>query len=207
MTGFLLYFCSISAESIEDALSISPRNEATLFANRDKFDLVAIYDDSSDSMKDPPLSILFSAIYENAFRKILRNMPLLLIGGLQAWKREYGDTEVMKAGSSSPGRPSPLSNLVNGVGSSSINGTSGTPPSEPKGLPLGHVRAPAESSVASMSVAAPVPFQPTTDLASMSALGRSRSGTESSIDPNAHRPWIPTTVRSPSEPTAPGSPR
>ncbi|RDX51268.1 cysteine proteinase [Lentinus brumalis] len=198
---------SVSADSIEDALSISPRNEATLFANRDKFDLVALYDNSSDSMKDPPLSTLFSAIYETAFRKILRNMPLLLVGGLQAWKREYGESEVVKAGSSSPGRPSPLSNLVNGVGSLSIPGTPGTPPSESKGPGLGHVRAPAESSVASMSVAAPVPFAPTADLASMSALGRSRSGTESSIDPNAHRPWIPTGMRSPTEPTAPASPR
>ncbi|KAI0695051.1 cysteine proteinase [Cerioporus squamosus] len=186
---------SVSADSIEDALSISPRNEATLFANRDKFDLVAIYDDSSESMKDPPLSVLFGAIYETAFRKILRNMPLLLVGGLQAWKREYGEAEVIKAGSSSPGRPSPLSNLVNGVGSSSINGTPGTPPSEPKGLGLGHVRAPAESSFASTSVAAPVPFSPTADLA------------KSSIDPNAHRPWIPTGIRSPIEPTSSGSPR
>ena len=74
---------SVSGTTIEDALSISPPHESVLFANRDKFDLVAIYDDASESMGDEhsPVSILFKAIYEMAFRKFLKNMPMLLIGG------------------------------------------------------------------------------------------------------------------------------
>ncbi|KAI0738660.1 cysteine proteinase [Daedaleopsis nitida] len=208
---------NITGESIEDALSISPRNEATLFANRDKFDLVAIYDDSSENFNDPgaPVSLLFQAIYEKAFRKFLRHMPMLLIGGIQAWKREYGDAELSRAGSASPGRHNPFTNVVNGGATPTANGTpiAGTPivpPAELKGLGLGHghVRAPAESSsTASVALVAPIPSVPAADLAGL-AIGRTRSGTESSIDPHAHRPWIPAgAVIKNTTDSAPGSPK
>ncbi|KAI0642296.1 cysteine proteinase [Trametes meyenii] len=194
---------SVSGQSIEDALAVGPPDERVCFSNRDKFDLVAMYDDSSETVGEP-ISTLLKAIYETAFRKILKNMPMLLIGGLQAWKREFGEAEVIRAGSASPRRPSPLANLVNGAGSSSVNGSviPGTPPAEPKGLGLGHVRAAAESS----AVVAPAPsIPPLPDLAGLT-LGRQRSGTESSIDPHAHRPWIPQAgMRSPE--FAPSSPR
>ncbi|KAI8996409.1 cysteine proteinase [Trametes punicea] len=199
---------NVSGQSIEDALAVGPRDEAVLFSNRDKFDLVAMYDSSSESIGDPrsPLAVLFKAIYETAFRKILKNMPMLLIGGLQAWKREFGEAELIRAGSASPRRPSPLSGLVNGASPSMANGTSapGTPPTEARGLGIGHVRSPAESSVA-----APVPSAPSAPLADLAGLsmGRHRSGTEPAMDPNAHRPWIPQPgVRAPLE-SAPGSPR
>ncbi|KAH9893374.1 cysteine proteinase [Cubamyces lactineus] len=203
---------NVTGETIENALAVGPRDEAVLFSNRDKFDLVAIYDDCSENMSDTrsPVSALFQAIYVNAFRKILRNMPMLLVGGLQAWKREFGENELIRAGSASPRRPSPLTGLVNGTASSTlINGNGSahpsTPPTETKGLGLGHIRAPAESS--SSSVVAPVPSAPPfTDLAGLS-MGRQRSGTEPSMDPYAHRPWIPQAgMRSPLEPT-PSSPR
>ena len=200
----------VTGSTIEDALSISPRDESTLFANRDKFDLVAIYDEGSENMGDAnsPLSVLFKAIYEMAFRKFLKNMPMLLIGGLRAWKAEYGEAETMSA-TTSPARP--LHGLTNGISPSLVNGTGvpSTPPTEPKPLGLalghGHVRAPAESSTSS-SIVAPVPSAPTTaDIAGI-PIGRARSGTESSADPNAHRPWIPSAVRTPGE-SAPASPR
>ncbi|KAI9062559.1 cysteine proteinase [Trametes sanguinea] len=199
---------NVTGQTIEDALAVGPRNEAVLFANRDKFDLVAIYDESSETMNDPrsPVSVLFRAIYETEFRKILKNMPMLLIGGLQAWKREFGEAEVTRAGSASPRRPTSFAGLVNGTGSPMVNGGSipGTPPTETKGLGLGHTRAPAEST----PLAAPVPSAPPAPLADLAGLsmGRSRSGTEPAIDSNAHRPWIPQGgIRSPLEP-APGSP-
>ncbi|KAI0832093.1 cysteine proteinase [Trametes gibbosa] len=197
---------NVTGDSIEDALAVGPPHEAVLFKNRDKFDLVAMYDDASDVVGDShsPLSVLFKAIYETAFRKILKNMPMLLIGGLQGWKREFGETELARAGSASPRRPSPLAGFVNGAGPSSLNGSAvpHTPPTEPKGLGLGHIRAPAESSVAAPAPSVP----PLADLAGLS-IGRTRSGTESSVDPTAHRPWLPQSgMRSPLEP-APGSPR
>jgi hypothetical protein len=70
-----------------------------LFCNRDKFDLIAIYDDASESPGPPdaPLAKLIRAIYETAFRKILKRVPVLLIGGINAWKREFGEQELVKA--------------------------------------------------------------------------------------------------------------
>ncbi|TBU43823.1 cysteine proteinase [Dichomitus squalens] len=197
---------NVNGLTIEDALSISPRDECVLFANRDKFDLVAIYDDASENMGDvhSPVSVLFKAIYETAFRKILKNMPMLLIGGFQAWKREYGEEETLSGSSASGARP--IHGLANGISPSLVNGTGvpGTPPTEPKSLGLGHMRALAQSSTAS-TIISPVPSAPTMDFGAI-PLGRARSGTESAVDPNAHRPWIPSGVRSPAEP-APNSPR
>jgi ubiquitin carboxyl-terminal hydrolase 8 len=88
---------SVTGETIEDSLSVAPRDEWVLFCNRNKFDLVAIYDDDSE-MPGPPdalLARLIRAIYETAFRKILKRVPVLLIGGLEAWKRHYGDQELV----------------------------------------------------------------------------------------------------------------
>lgn len=88
---------SVTGETIEDTLSVAPRDEWVLFCNRDKFDLIAIYDDASETPGPPdaPLSRLICAIYETAFRKILKRVPVLLIGGLEAWKREFGDQELV----------------------------------------------------------------------------------------------------------------
>ena len=82
---------------------IAPRQEASLFDNRDKFDLVAVYDGSSTSFGDAstPLSTLVRVINEQAFRKILKRMPMMLVGGIEAWKREVGETELVR-GTSPP---------------------------------------------------------------------------------------------------------
>ena len=87
---------SVSGETIEDSLSVAPRHEWVLFCNRDKFDIVAIYDEASETPGPPdaPIARLISAIYETAFRKILKRVPVLLIGGLEAWKREFGAQEL-----------------------------------------------------------------------------------------------------------------
>jgi ubiquitin carboxyl-terminal hydrolase 8 len=87
----------VTGETIEDSLSVAPRDEWVLFCNRDKFDLIAIYDDASETPGPPdaPLAKLIRAIYETAFRKILKRVPVLLVGGLEAWKREFGDQELV----------------------------------------------------------------------------------------------------------------
>lgn len=88
---------NVTGETIEDSLAVAPRDEWVLFCNRDKFDLIAIYDDASETPGPPdaPLARLIRAIYETAFRKILKRVPVLLIGGLEAWKREFGDQELV----------------------------------------------------------------------------------------------------------------
>ena len=89
---------SVTAETIENAMVIAPRQEASLFDNRDKFDLVTVYDGSSRSFGDAntPLSTLVRVISEQAFRKILKRMPMMLVGGIEAWKREVGETEIVR---------------------------------------------------------------------------------------------------------------
>ncbi|KAN0132816.1 hypothetical protein V8E53_009487 [Lactarius tabidus] len=90
---------NVSGQTIEDSLTVAPRDEWVLFCNRDKFDLIAIYDDASETPGPPdaPLARLERAIYETAFRKILKRVPVLLIGGLEAWKREFGEGELVVA--------------------------------------------------------------------------------------------------------------
>jgi ubiquitin carboxyl-terminal hydrolase 8 len=91
---------SVSGETIEDSLTIAPRDESVLFRNRDKFDLIVIYDDASETPGPPdaPISNLIRAIYVNAFRKILKRVPVLLIGGIHAWKQAFGVQEVRGLG-------------------------------------------------------------------------------------------------------------
>ena len=93
----------VTAETIENAMVIAPRQEISLFDNRDKFDLVTVYDESSKSFGDAntPPSILVRVISEQAFRKILKRMPMMLVGGIEAWKREVGETELVR-GTSPP---------------------------------------------------------------------------------------------------------
>jgi len=101
---------------------VGPRTEASLFENRDKFDLVAVYDQSSKTFGDAssPLSVLIRIISETAFKKILKRMPMMLIGGLDAWKQEFGSSEIirgeveMSKPFSPPTSPNPNNPFTNG---------------------------------------------------------------------------------------------
>ncbi|EGN91818.1 hypothetical protein SERLA73DRAFT_66796 [Serpula lacrymans var. lacrymans S7.3] len=130
---FVLTRASIDGSSLEDSLHVAPSNERVLFVNRDKFDLVAMYDESSELYDEAhgPLSSLVRVIYEKAFRKILRNTPMLLVGGLQAWKREVGSDEVVRG---VPYAHKPANGLENHLGSSppiapSLSSSTSTAPS------------------------------------------------------------------------------
>ena len=105
---------------------IGPRQEASIFDNRDKFDLVTVYDGSSRSFGDAntPLSTLVRVISEQAFRKILKRMPMMLVGGIEAWKREVGETELVKGIPSllEIQRPIPRKDLPNSLLSPKPNG-------------------------------------------------------------------------------------
>lgn len=141
---------------IEDSLSIAPQNERIPFSNRDKFDLVVMYDDASADFgpANSPFMSLGRAIYENAFRKMLKKIPVLLVGGLQAWKAEFGEDEVVKGdgtradgvGSGSMKAPGAL----HSASSSGIGLVNGTSPISAYGReesqqPPSHSRSPAQS--------------------------------------------------------------
>lgn len=52
--------------------------------------------DSSSTDFGPESKALVEAVYENEFMKNLKNPPVLLCGGLEAWKRELGEDEVVR---------------------------------------------------------------------------------------------------------------
>ncbi|KAJ2929686.1 hypothetical protein H1R20_g7424, partial [Candolleomyces eurysporus] len=124
----------IDADSLEASMVVAPRTETSLFENRGKFDLVAVYDQSSTTFGDDssPLSILVSIISERAFKKILKRMPMMLVGGLDAWKKEFGSAEVVrgegftdvapKPYSPPPTSPNPNNPFTNGMFNSLNNG-------------------------------------------------------------------------------------
>ncbi|KAI0924296.1 hypothetical protein AcW2_005215 [Taiwanofungus camphoratus] len=179
----------VTAQSVEDALSVAPRDEWVLFSNRDKFDLVAVYDASSETFGDShsPLSILVRAIYETAFRKFLKHPPMLLVGGLQSWKQEFGEAELVRGATSTSSDPGRISSLVNGIASPRLNGIIAPAASypEPKTPAMGHSRTPASHTPATISA---------TSIAEMDGVvhGRNRAGTEPSVDTHAHTRWIPS---------------
>jgi len=100
---------SVSAQSIEDSFSVAPLEEFVLFQNREKFDLVVLYDASSETYDTAgPLSAFIRVVYENAFSKMLRRPPVLLLGGLQAWKKDIEENDIV-CGVPSEQRRSPIS--------------------------------------------------------------------------------------------------
>lgn len=77
---------------------IAPKHEQGVFSNRDKFDLIVVYDEASTTYgpKDFPLSVLVRLIGEQAIQKMLKRMPMLLVGGMEAWRRDMGGAEIIR---------------------------------------------------------------------------------------------------------------
>ncbi|KAJ7504212.1 ubiquitin carboxyl-terminal hydrolase 4 [Mycena galericulata] len=86
----------LTAERLEDSMVNAPTNETTMFKNRDKFDLIVVYDQSSQTLgpSTSPMSILVRLISEQAFTKLLKRMPMMLVGGFDAWRRDIGEVEI-----------------------------------------------------------------------------------------------------------------
>ncbi|KAJ7491946.1 ubiquitin carboxyl-terminal hydrolase 4 [Mycena latifolia] len=86
----------LTAERLEDSMANAPTNETTMFKNRDKFDLIVVYDQSSQTLgpSSSPMSTLVRLISEQAFTKLLKRMPMMLVGGFDAWRRDIGDLEI-----------------------------------------------------------------------------------------------------------------
>ncbi|KAJ7625489.1 ubiquitin carboxyl-terminal hydrolase 4 [Roridomyces roridus] len=92
----VLQRAGLTAERLEDSMFNAPTNETTMFKNRDKFDLIVVYDQSSQALgqSTSPMSILVRLISEQAFTKLLKRMPMMLVGGFDAWRREVGEVEI-----------------------------------------------------------------------------------------------------------------
>ncbi|KIK68849.1 hypothetical protein GYMLUDRAFT_236746 [Collybiopsis luxurians FD-317 M1] len=122
---------NVTSDTIEDSLGLAPPSEASTFNNRHKFDLVVLYDQSSTSFassppssssngstldSSPDLNSLLRAIWEREFKKTLRRMPMMLLGGYDAWLKEFGEEEVVSSANVA---------IMNGAGFSStaVNGS------------------------------------------------------------------------------------
>ena len=83
---------------IEGAQVISPSTEQVLFKNRSRFDLIIMYDEESISLGNPmsPMSALFRAIFEKEFHRPLKRPPMVLVGGLKAWKAAIGEDGILR---------------------------------------------------------------------------------------------------------------
>lgn len=81
----------LDSDKLEDSLSVAPSHEAALFRNRDKFDLVVMYDDVSESLgpAGSPLSTVMRIIFETAMHQALKRPPVILVGGLKAWRERF----------------------------------------------------------------------------------------------------------------------
>lgn len=139
------YSCLCSHDkTLENSLSVG---EATLFRNRDKFDIVVIYDDSSEALGNGALFKFVTIVYEHSFTTVLRNSPMLLQGGLKAWREEMGVDRVEFGAGGSAGLDVPSAETKLGGPSASqsasrfwtppaTNGTlPGTPTSHERRLP------------------------------------------------------------------------
>jgi ubiquitin carboxyl-terminal hydrolase 8 len=97
-TGFILT-ChhSVTSRKIEESLVLAWESEQIYFVNRHKFDLVVYYDQSSTNISlslNEPLRNLKAAIYENEFSKMLQRVPVMLVGGFDAWVKQIGSKGV-----------------------------------------------------------------------------------------------------------------
>ncbi|KAF8202403.1 ubiquitin carboxyl-terminal hydrolase 4 [Pholiota molesta] len=121
----------VTAEALENSMVVGPRQEASLFGNRDKFDLVAVYDESSKTFgnEHSPLTVLVRAISEQAFKKMLKRMPMLLVGGIEAWKKDMKEDGLARGPSYMeiqkpvPTKSTPSALLFSGTSSSTTSST------------------------------------------------------------------------------------
>lgn len=77
---------------LQDALVVSPAHELKLFRSKSLFDLVVVYDENSE-VETPAMRILLHALYSpSEWETPLWRRPLILKGGLAAWRRLLIDT-------------------------------------------------------------------------------------------------------------------
>ncbi|KAJ7792728.1 hypothetical protein B0H14DRAFT_3562500 [Mycena olivaceomarginata] len=104
----------------------APTNETTMFKNRDKLDLIVVYDQSSQTLGGPntPMSVLVRLISETVFTKLLKRMPMALVGGFDAWRREMGE---QGTGAAKAPSPAPISFTLSTGSSSSSSAAAAAP--------------------------------------------------------------------------------
>ena len=121
----------VGSDRIEQSLVLSPPEERERFERRDRYDLLVVLDRSSTMVPAPGVSAdepgrilrnLTSAIFEREFRRPLKRAPIILVGGIETWRRKLGaeglvgsDAAPMRRGSgsvSSASAPPPINHAA-----------------------------------------------------------------------------------------------
>ncbi|KIR42515.1 ubiquitin carboxyl-terminal hydrolase 8 [Cryptococcus deuterogattii 99/473] len=77
----------MTANKLEDALSLSPAVQRQAFQNRHKYDLIIVYDARSPVWpKEGPLSRLWDMFFMGLDEKRLQRNPVILVGGYEKWR-------------------------------------------------------------------------------------------------------------------------
>ncbi|KIY44947.1 cysteine proteinase, partial [Fistulina hepatica ATCC 64428] len=144
---FVLLRPDMTLDKLEDSMSAAPSVEQSLFKNRHKFNLVVMYNQSSTSFppsrlaagsSDEPahaLARLTMFIYERAITKPLQKPPMMLVGGIDAWRKEFGNSKLVANRSGDVTTKTHMGTDLSGNGEISgalkVNGAvNGSPPSD-----------------------------------------------------------------------------
>ena len=109
-----------SAEQLQDRLILSPDDEQRMFKQRDQYDLVVYYDESTKTNafldkynrneKETALKLLFDTLYEFNSEKPLKRPPIFLMGGIDAWTNLVGP-QSLKMSSTAGGQAKPARSI------------------------------------------------------------------------------------------------
>ncbi|KAI1473239.1 cysteine proteinase [Daldinia caldariorum] len=97
---------NVSADEIADSMVLAPSNERLAVEQRDRVDLVVIYDQDSTSIPsritgnslEMVLYNIRQALSYYSYSRPLKNVPKLLSGGLNSWVLEFGEASLETSG-------------------------------------------------------------------------------------------------------------
>jgi ubiquitin carboxyl-terminal hydrolase 8 len=101
----------MSGDELNDKMVLAPDAEQKLFHERDEFDLVVFYDQSSSSYKlsspvanvtEGKLRDFAAAVYDYGYEKKLKRRPMVVVGGLDAWVDLLGPNSLQTSNTCSP---------------------------------------------------------------------------------------------------------
>jgi ubiquitin carboxyl-terminal hydrolase 8 len=100
----------ISGEQLGDSMIIAPDFEQNLYEQRDEFDLIVFYDQSTSTDvarttgpgQDGHLHDFAKAVYDYGYEKRLKRRPMMLVGGLDAWVDLLGPSSLQTSFTGTP---------------------------------------------------------------------------------------------------------
>ncbi|KAG6841244.1 hypothetical protein C0991_000528 [Blastosporella zonata] len=131
---------NLTLPELDQAMMNAPSPERSVFGNREKFDIVVLYDNASYNLGagNTPLSRLNFLLVQN---KVLKRSPILLTGGFKEWRRHsqaLSDVSSTVSSDAAPPIGSPPISRLNSNNPFRMNGFASAPISSP-GFPSAQV--------------------------------------------------------------------